>query len=93
MIIDLVKRPVITEKATRILEKNQYTFDVEVSLTKPKIKALIEEVFKVKVVSVNTHRPPRRKRRLGVNQGYRPQCKRVIITLKRGCLIPLVPLD
>nr|NP_050828.1 ribosomal protein L23 [Nephroselmis olivacea]Q9TL17.1 RecName: Full=Large ribosomal subunit protein uL23c; AltName: Full=50S ribosomal protein L23, chloroplastic [Nephroselmis olivacea]AAD54799.1 ribosomal protein L23 [Nephroselmis olivacea] len=91
MIIDLVKRPVITEKATRILEKNQYTFDVELSLTKPKIKALIEKAFKVEVVSVNTHRPPRRKRRLGTTQGYLPRYKRAIITLKRGFMIPLTP--
>jgi large subunit ribosomal protein L23 len=91
MIIDLVKRPVLTEKATRILEKNQYTFDVEVNLNKTKIKALIEEVFQVKVVAVNTHRPPRRTRRLGANKGYRPRCKRVIITLKRGDQIIFYP--
>jgi large subunit ribosomal protein L23 len=91
MIIDLVKSPVVTEKATRILEQNQYTFDVEVSLTKTKIKALIEDVFKVKVIAVNTHRPPRRKRRIGRTEGYRPRCKRVIITLKRGYSIPFFP--
>jgi large subunit ribosomal protein L23 len=91
MMIDLVKSPVFTEKATRILEKNQYTFDVEVSLNKTKIKALIQELFQVKVLAVNTHRPPRRKRRLGATQGYRPRCKRVIITLAQGSIIPYYP--
>jgi large subunit ribosomal protein L23 len=37
--IDLVKYPVLTEKSTRLLENNQYTFDVDLRLTKPKIKA------------------------------------------------------
>ena len=41
----------------------------------------MEEVFSVKVLSVNTHRCPRKKRRLGQYQGYRPRNKRVIITL------------
>jgi len=59
--IDLVKYPVLTEKSTRLLENNQYTFDVDLRLTKTKIKALIEELFEVKVLSVNTHRAPRKK--------------------------------
>ncbi len=79
--IDLVKSPVLTEKTTRLIENNQYTFDVDIRLTKTKIKALMEEVFSVKVLSVNTHRCPRKKRRLGQYQGYRPRHKRVIITL------------
>ena len=39
-VIDLVKYPVLTEKSTRLLENNQYTFDVDLRLTKTKIKAL-----------------------------------------------------
>nr|YP_009057857.1 ribosomal protein L23 [Nephroselmis astigmatica]AID67718.1 ribosomal protein L23 [Nephroselmis astigmatica] len=91
MMIDLVKYPVITDKAIRLLETNQYTFDVDLKLNKTKIKALIEELFDVKVVSVNTHRPPRRKKRVGASQGYRARSKRVIITLRSGDSIPLFP--
>jgi large subunit ribosomal protein L23 len=80
--IDLIKQPVLTEKSTRLLENNQYTFDVDLRLTKTKIKALMEELFNVKVLSVNTHRSPRKKRRLGQYQGYLPRYKRVIITLR-----------
>lgn len=80
--IDLIKQPVLTEKSTRLLENNQYTFDVDLRLTKTKIKILMEELFDVKVLSVNTHRSPRKKRRLGQYQGYRPRYKRVIITLR-----------
>lgn len=78
MIIDLVKYPVIrTEKATRLIENNQFTFDVDVRLTKTQIKKLIEEFFTVKVLAVNTHRPPRKTKRLGSRSNF----KRVIITI------------
>ena len=48
MMLDLVKYPVIrTEKATRLIENNQFSFDVDVRLTKPQIKKLIEEERKI----------------------------------------------
>ena len=89
--IDLVKYPVLTEKSTRLLENNQYTFDVDLRLTKTKIKELMEELFEVKVLSVNTHRAPRKKRRIGQYQGFRHRYKRVIITLKPEDSISLFP--
>ena len=89
--LDLIKCPVLTEKSAILLENNQYTFDVDLRLTKTKIKQLIEEVFEVKVLSVNTHRSPRKKRRLGQYQGYKPRNKRVIITLRPEDSIPLFP--
>ena len=53
--LDLVKYPVIrTEKATRLIENNQFSFDVDVRLTKPQIKKLSQDMFKVEVLSVNT---------------------------------------
>jgi large subunit ribosomal protein L23 len=76
--IDLLQYPVIrTEKATRLIENNQFTFDVDVRLTKLQIKKLCEEFFNVKVLAVNTHRPPRKIKR----QGSKSMCKRVIITV------------
>jgi large subunit ribosomal protein L23 len=89
--IDLIKCPVLTEKSAILLENNQYTFDVDLRLTKTKIKELIEDVFNVKVLSVNTHRSPRKKRRLGQYQGYKPRNKRVIITLRPEDSIALFP--
>lgn len=84
MIIDNVKSFVLTEKAVRFLENhNQYTFDVDPRLTKPQIRQFIEKVFDVKVLAVNTHRPPRKKRRLGSSQGYKTQYKRAIVTLQK----------
>lgn len=80
----MIKYPVLTEKSVRLIEDNQYTFDVDLRLSKPQIKKLIENFFKVKVISVNTHRPPRKKRRLGAVKGYKTRYKRVIITIKSG---------
>nr|WQA10868.1 ribosomal protein L23 [Streptosarcina sp. YL-2023a] len=93
MMIDLVKYPILTEKSVRLIENNQYTFDVDLRISKPQIKKLIEDFFKVKVVAVNTHRPPRKKRRLGSSSGYRTRYKRVIITIKAGESIPLFPAN
>jgi large subunit ribosomal protein L23 len=56
---------------------------VDPRLTKPQIRQFIEKVFDVKVVAVNTHRPPRKKRRLGSSQGYKTQYKRAIVTLRK----------
>lgn len=88
---DLIRRPLITEKATRLLEQNQYTFEVALRATKPQIKAAIEDLFTVKVLSVNTCRPPRKKRRVGKFVGYKAQYKKAIVTLAEGDSITLFP--
>ncbi|NEO30086.1 MAG: 50S ribosomal protein L23 [Symploca sp. SIO3C6] len=88
---DLVLRPIVTEKATLLLEQNKYVFDVKPKATKPEIKAAIESLFEVKVVGVNTLRPPRKKRRVGRFIGYKPQYKRAIVTLAEGDSIGLFP--
>ncbi len=85
MSFDLIKYPVITEKSYISLFKNrQYTFDVDMRLTKPQIKKLFEKLLNVNIISINTHIPPRKKQRVGVTKGYRPQYKRVIVTLQEG---------
>lgn len=81
---DLVRRPIVTEKATIAMEQNKYTFEVIPKATKPEIKAAIENLFDVKVVKVNTSRPPRKKRRVGKFVGYKPQYKKAIITVAPG---------
>lgn len=88
---DLVRRPIVTEKATLLLEQNKYVFEVVLKATKPEIKAAIEGLFNVKVVGVNTLRPPRKKRRVGRFVGYKAQYKRAIVTLAAGDSITLFP--
>jgi len=56
MMIELVKYPVLTEKSVRLMDSNQYTFDVDFRLTKPQIKKLIEEknvdLVQIKVIKL-----------------------------------------
>lgn len=81
---DVLQRPILTEKATRMMELNQFTFDVAPKATKTTIKAAVEAMFKVKVIGMNTQNPPRKKRRVGKFQGFKPRYKRAVVTLADG---------
>ncbi|MFO8238411.1 MAG: 50S ribosomal protein L23 [Prochlorococcaceae cyanobacterium] len=88
---DVIRRPLITEKATQALELNQYTFEVDHRAAKPDIKAAVEELFDVKVVGVSTMNPPRRTRRVGRFAGKRAQVKKAVVRLAEGDAIQLFP--
>ena len=88
---DLIIKPIVTEKATLLLEQNKYVFDVLPKATKPAIKAAIEDLFDVTVTKVNTLRLPRKQHRVGRFVGYKPQYKRAIVTLQQGDSITLFP--
>ena len=88
---DVVREPVITEKATRGMDQNQYTFAVDPRAAKPDIKAAIEQMFDVKVIGVSTMNPPRRKRRVGRFAGERAQMKKAVVRLAEGDTIQLFP--
>lgn len=88
---DLIRRPIVTEKATLLLENNQYTFEVSPKASKPDIKAAIELLFDVKVTAVNTANPPRKTKRVGKFIGKRALYKRAIVTLAEGNSITLFP--
>ncbi|MGF1567896.1 MAG: 50S ribosomal protein L23 [Nodosilinea sp.] len=88
---DLIRRPLVTEKATLLMENNQYVFAVLPVATKTEIRAAIEELFDVRVIAVNTYNPPKKKRRMGKFVGHRAHYKRAIVTLAPGDSIPLFP--
>jgi len=88
---DVIRRPLITEKATKALELNQYTFEVDHRAAKPEIKAAVEALFDVKVVGVSTMNPPRRTRRVGRFAGKRAQVKKAVVRLAEGNAIQLFP--
>ncbi len=88
---DLVRRPIVNEKATLLLENNQYVFEVDPRATKPQIRTAIAELFDVKVVGISTHNPPRKKRRIGRFVGHRTRYKRAIVTLAPEDSIDLFP--
>lgn len=81
---DLIRRPIVTEKATLLMEQNKYTFDVSPEATKTQIKAAIEDLFQVKVTKVNTMNLPRQQKRVGKFIGYKSHYKRAIVTLAAG---------
>lgn len=83
-LVDIIKNPVVTEKATMLMELNQYTFDVDPRATKPMIKEVIEQLFEVKVIGINTLNLPRKRRRVGKFMGFKPRYKRAIVTLEDG---------
>lgn len=85
----VIKYPIITDKATRLLETNQYTFVVDRYSDKIAIKSAIEDLFDVKVIKVNTCRLPRKKKRVGKYIGWKPNYKKAIITLSEGDIINL----
>jgi large subunit ribosomal protein L23 len=88
---DVIRRPLITEKATRGLELNQYTFEVDHRAAKPDIKAAVESLFDVKVIGISTMNPPRRSRRVGRFSGKRAQVKKAVVRLAQGNAIQLFP--
>ena len=86
---NIIKYPIITDKSTRLLETNQYTFIVDRNSDKITIKNTIEYLFDVKVTKVNSCRLPRKKKRVGRYIGWKPQYKKAIVTLAKGDVIDL----
>ena len=79
---DIIIRPVITEDSmARIATEKKYTFEVAKNATKPEIAKAVEEVFNVKVATVNTINMKRKPKRLGMNEGYTSAWKKAIVTL------------
>lgn len=81
---DIVRSPIITEKATMGSEHNQVTFRVPLDASKPEIKAAVEELFKVKVKAVNTLRQLGKEKRFRGRIGKRGDIKKAMITLAEG---------
>lgn len=80
-LIDYIKYPLVTDKTTRLLDKNQYTFIVDTKLTKDEIKEAIEFLFDVTIIKVNTCNLQRKKRRVGRYMGMTSRYKKAIVKL------------
>lgn len=81
--------PVITEAATAAIESNKYIFKVATDATKTQIKKAIEELYKVKVIAVNTLNVRRKSVNYGRTPGLRAGSKKAIVKLKEGDTIEL----
>jgi large subunit ribosomal protein L23 len=86
---NIIRYALITEKATQLLENNQYTFIVNPQFNKNSIKLAIEYLFNVEVLKVNTCHLPKKKRRVGKYIGLKTHYKKAIVTLKEGNVINL----
>lgn len=80
----VLKKPLITEKATNLSDKNKYIFEVSDSSNKIEVAKAIYEVYGVKPVSVNIVSVIGKKKRRGRVIGKRKDWKKAIVTLKQG---------
>lgn len=87
---DVIIRPVVTEKSTKLMAENKYTFLVHPKATKIDIRRAVEELFHVTVVKVNTLKVRGKRRRLWRQVGRTPDRKKAIVTLKPGDKIEII---
>jgi len=82
---DILRRPLVTEKSTRLREENRYVIEVNPTASKGQIREAIESRFKVVVLSINTLRASGKfRRRFGPIGGYQPEWKKAIVRIKEG---------
>jgi large subunit ribosomal protein L23 len=81
----IILRPWVTEKATSLIDKNQYVFEVAIESNKIEIRKAVEEIFGVQVKAVNTlnvkGKLKRRRTRQGITEGFTKTRKKAIVTL------------
>lgn len=91
LLYQVVKAPVVTEKATDDqVKRNAYTFRVPVSANKVEIREAVQKLFKVKVLAVNTLRVTPKARRRGWVAGQTPDWKKAMVTLREGETIEIL---
>ncbi len=85
---DILIRPILTEKVTRLQEMRQYAFEVPFAANKIDIEHAVEKKFKVKVTSVRTQRVRGKEKvqltRRGRFEGRTRMWKKALVTLKEG---------
>jgi large subunit ribosomal protein L23 len=81
---DLIKKPIITEKATMASEAGAVVFQVSMDATKPQIKEAVEAVFGVKVKAVNTTITKGKVKKFRGRPGVRSDKKKAYVTLEEG---------
>ncbi|MCB7136776.1 50S ribosomal protein L23 [Cellulosimicrobium marinum] len=83
---DVILAPVVSEKSYGLLDEGKYTFVVDPRSNKTEIKIAIEQIFDVKVASVNTINRKGKTRRTRFGLGKRKDTKRAIVTLREGTI-------
>ena len=80
----IIKKPITTEKSTNLQQYNQYTFLVSKDSNSNEIKQAIENIFKVKVIKINTSITRGKLKSFKGTIGFRNDTKKAIVTLKEG---------
>lgn len=83
---DILIKPVVSEKSYSLMDQGKYTFIVDPRANKTEIKIAVENIFGVKVSSVNTLNRQGKARRTRLGIGRRKDTKRAIVTLKEGSI-------
>jgi large subunit ribosomal protein L23 len=81
---DIIVAPVISEKSYGLLDQNWYTFLVQPDANKTAIKIAIEQIFDVRVVTVNTSNREGKRKRTRTGWGRRKATKRALVKLAEG---------
>ena len=80
----ILLRPVVSEKSYHQITENRYTFRVHPDAHKTQVRQAVEELFEVKVTSVNIVQMPAKPKRRGMIKGTKPGWKKAIVELKAG---------
>lgn len=83
---DVLISPVVSEKSYALMDEGKYTFIVDPRANKTEIRLAVEEIFGVKVASVNTLNRQGKTTRTRFGMGKRKNTKRAIVTLKEGSI-------
>ncbi len=84
-VYSIIKRPLLTEKSTaERLQKNRYTFEVDIRATKKQIKEAVKKLFNVTPIEVRTMIVRGKTRYIGRTLSKKPNWKKAIVTLKEG---------
>lgn len=86
---DTIIKPVVSEKSYALIEENSYTFIVHPDANKVQIRQAVEEIWGVKVVSVNTSNRKGKVKRNRLGTGTRNKTRRAIVKLAEGDKIEL----
>ena len=82
--LEVLRRPVVTEKSTMLAEQGKYVFEVASAANKPQIRQAVERAFEVHVTAVNTFTVRGKRKRFGQRMGETSPWKKAVVTLRTG---------
>ena len=80
----VILRPIISERSYDLINASRYTFEVAKQANKIEIRQAVEEIFKVKVLKVNTMNVTGKPKRVRFAKGVSRSWKKAIVTLAEG---------